>query len=101
MHLVEILLPLRDRDGKPFPGDVYDSLAQRLVDTFGGVTSFVRAPAEGRWHDGHATERDDIVVMEVMIKTLDRTWWLALKAELESQFRQDEVVVRSHAIDLL
>ena len=48
-HLVEILLPLTDASGKDFPAAYYDDLAKELVANFGGVTSFLRAPAEGRW----------------------------------------------------
>ena len=71
-HLVEILLPLKAASGEDFPAAYYDDLAKELVATFGGVTSFLRAPAEGRWHDAGSTEHDDIVVIEVMAPTFDR-----------------------------
>ena len=54
-HLVEILLPLKDASGEDFPAAYYDDLAKELVANFGGVTSFLRAPAEGRWHDSGST----------------------------------------------
>jgi len=101
MHLIEILLPLRDENGEPFPAAYYDDLAQHLTDTFGGVTSFLRSPAEGRWHGGGAMQREDIAVMEVMAKSLDRTWWRALRDELQAKFRQEELIVRCHDIELL
>jgi hypothetical protein len=101
MHLVEILLPLRDQNGEPFPAAYYDDLAQHLTDTFGGVTSFLRSPAEGRWHGGAGMQREDIAVMEVMAKPFDRAWWRALKAELKARFRQEELVVRCHSVELL
>ena len=73
-HLVEILLPLTDTSGKDFPAAYYDDLAKELVANFGGVTSFLRAPAERRWHDGGSTEHDEIIVIEVMATTFDRGW---------------------------
>ena len=101
MHLIEILLPLRDRRNEPFPSHYYDSLAEKLTHSFGGVTSFVRAPAEGRWHNGEGTEDDDIVVIEIMTASLDRAWWHELRLDLEKQFDQDELVIRSHQVELL
>ncbi len=99
MHLIEILLPLRDENGEPFPAAYYDDLA--ITDTFGGVTSFLRSPAEVRWHGGGAMQREDIAVMEVMANSLDRTWWRALRDELQAKFRQEELIVRCHDIELL
>ena len=100
-HLVEILLPLKAASGEDFPAAYYDDLAKELVANFGGVTSFLRAPAEGRWHDDGATERDDIVVIEVMAPTFDRAWWMAKKATLEHRFNQDFIVIRAHAVEVL
>ena len=66
MLLVEILLPLADDSGTPFPAEAYDRLAQRLTEHFGGVTSFARSPGDGRWKNRGGTQHDDIVVMEIM-----------------------------------
>ena len=101
MHLIEILLPLRDRRNEPFPAQFYESLAEKLTRSFGGVTSFLRSPAEGRWHDGNSTEHDEIVVVEVMTDTIDRDWWRELRENLETQFDQDELLIRTHPVDRL
>jgi hypothetical protein len=101
MHLVEILLPLTDQTGRPFPAEYFDALAGRLAEKFGGVTSFLRAPAEGRWHNGALTENDDIAVLEVMVREFERPWWTSLRAELEHLFQQEAVVIRATAIDLI
>jgi len=100
-QLIEILLPLKGASGEDFPAAYYDDLAKELVASFGGVTSFLRAPAEGRWHDEGSTEHDDIVVIEVMAPTFDRAWWTAMKATLEHRFNQDVVVIRSHTVEVL
>jgi hypothetical protein len=101
MHLVEILLPLRDKSGAPFPGAQFERLARELTSAFGGVTSFTRSPAEGRWKDGGKTESDEIVVVEVMVEHVDRAWWGDLRRRLEDAFRQDEIVIRAHRVDRL
>jgi hypothetical protein len=101
MYLVQILLPLEDGQGSRFPSHQYDSLAQQLTDQFGGVTSFMRSPAEGRWKQGAQTAHDEIVVLEVMIGELDRAWWAKLRQELTAQFRQEEIVIRCQPIERL
>src|SRR5688500_20403681 len=99
MVLVEILLPVRDDAGQPFPRQLYDALGRELIERFGGLTAHSRAPAAGLWkEDSGATQRDDIVVYEVMVETLDPAWWAALRGDLEAKIRQDEVVIRSHEI---
>lgn len=99
MHLVEILLPLKDRRGKPFSSALYDEVAQQLSERFGGVTGFFRSPAEGRWQSGGSTEHDEIIVLEVMADELDRKWWSALRSDLMKRFKQDDVVIRSHQVE--
>lgn len=101
MHLVEILLPLRNKNGEDFPAEYYEDLAQHLTQKFGGVTSFLRAPAEGRWHGGGATQTEDIAVMEVMTRSFDREWWTALKHELTGKFVQEELIIRCQMVDVL
>ena len=101
MHLIEILLPLKNADGNAFPGDFYDRLAQQLSERFGGVTGFFRSPAEGRWQSGGATEHDDIVVLEVMADNLDRPWWSRLRKDLMRKFAQDDILIRGHRVERL
>ncbi len=42
-HLIQILLPANGSDE-----GVFEHLAQELTAKFGGVTSFIHAPAQGR-----------------------------------------------------
>ena len=96
MHLVQPLLPIYDRDGRPFPARHYAATRETLVERFGGLTAYTRAPAEAVWREGGApAARDHIVVYEVMVHELDRVWWGALRQELEYRFAQDELVVRA------
>jgi len=101
MKLIQILLPLADDAGHPFPHDLYDRLAQELTNKFGGVTSYARSPGEGRWKNSGSTEHDDVVVIEVMAEETERDWWSALGRRLAREFRQDEVVIRSQTMELL
>ena len=99
MHLVQVLLPLYDAAGRHFDRALYDEVARELTETFGGVTAFTRAPATGLWEPepGRMT-RDDVVVYEVMLDTLDAAWWARYRRALERRFAQDEIVVRAMAI---
>ncbi len=99
MHLVQLLLPIRDDAGRAYPREHYDALARELTDRFGGVTAYSRAPATGLWEsDSGETVRDQVVVYEVMVETLDPAWWAGLRVRLETQFAQEELVVRAHRI---
>ena len=95
MHLVEILLPLYDNEGRPFGAGELDRVSEELAARFGGVTAFRRAPAEGVWREGGWESRDHVVVFEVMADGLERAWWRAYRGELERRVRQEKIVVRA------
>lgn len=95
MHLIQILLPLYDNEGRAFERARFDGVRNELAERFGGVTAFRRAPAEGVWKDGGGTSRDEIVIFEVMVERLEREWWAAYRADLERRFAQDEIVLRA------
>jgi hypothetical protein len=101
MHLVQILLPLADNDGRRFGNAAYARVRSELAERFGGITSFTRAPAEGMWREGGHTNRDDIVVFEVMTRDLDRPWWERYRAELEDRFQQEAIVIRAIRVEML
>ena len=101
MHLIQILLPVRDNDGKPFGPHPFEEIAWNLSKKFGGITAYNRAPAEGRWETSGKTQHDDVLVVEVMVETLDAAWWAAFRRELEVTFRQHRVIVRAQAITLM
>lgn len=102
MYLVQILLPLYSNDGRQFPQAEYIRVRDELTDAFGGLTTYLRSPAEGLWKEsGSATVYDDIVIYEVMTKALDRTWWHEYRAALAKRFVQDVLIVRVSEIQLL
>jgi len=102
MHLVQLLLPLYDNVGRPLPAERFAGVRQTLVERFGGLTTYTRAPAKGLWADDQDhVVRDDLVVYEVMVPTLERDWWAAYRAALERQWGQQELVVRAQPIERL
>jgi hypothetical protein len=102
MHLVQLLLPLKDPDGKPFPRSQYRKIREMLTERFGGLTAYTRAPAEGLGDVGDdEVALDDIVIYEVMVADLDREWWRQYRVELEEAFDQEELVVRAQEIERL
>lgn len=101
MHLIQILLPVRDNDGKPFGPHPFEEVTWQLSKKFGGITAYNRAPAEGRWESSGKTHHDDVLVIEVMAPVLDKPWWQNFRKELEATFRQTQVVVRTQVIELL
>ena len=103
MFLIQILLPLRDNQGKPIARRHFTGFSTRLTGKFGGVTVYSRAPATGLWKKNSPgkVERDDIVIFEVMSAKLARQWWSRERRHLESLFRQHEVIVRAFRISAL
>jgi hypothetical protein len=101
MHLLQILLPVRDNEGKPFGPHPFEEVAWTLSKKFGGITSYSRAPAEGRWETSGRMQHDDVMVIEVMTAELDKTWWREFRKDLEAKFRQTQIIVRAQPIELL
>ena len=98
-YLVEILLPLYGPRGERFARDRFDEVAAELTERFGGLTAHVRAPAKGLWEEPSGrTQRDDIVIYEVMVDSIDAAWWDDYRRRLEQRFSQDEIVIRAGEI---
>lgn len=98
MHLIQILLPVYDNHGKRFPAAYHQQVKNELSGRFLGLTAYIHAPAEGIWTRGKATQREDILVYEVMTTALNRKWWRQYRASLEKLFCQESIVIRAHNI---
>lgn len=101
MKLVQMFLPLYDNNGRRFPAKAYSTERDLLVERFGGVTAYMRSPARGLWKDEGKKKRDDMVILEVMVRRTDRQWWNNYRHKLERRFKQKELVVRSQDMKLL
>lgn len=94
MHLIRLLLPLHDNSGRAFPSNYLSQVRAELIERFGGVTAFVRAPAVGLWKENaEDINRDEVVMFEVLSDDLDKEWWASYRKQLEKKFRQDEVLI--------
>lgn len=103
MHLIHLLLPLCDNDGEPLPRSLFTDVRNELIQRFGGLTAHTRSPVSGLWQedgDSHAV-RDELIIYEVMTNELDTAWWQAYRRSLERRFRQEEVLIRAHRVELL
>jgi hypothetical protein len=102
MYLIQILLPLHDNQGNPFTRDVFGNIRDELIQRFGGLMAYTRAPAEGLWNPpAQPVNKEEIVVYEVMAANLDQAWWSDYRRKLEMQLRQEQVVIRASDILLL
>ena len=101
MHLVQVLLPLHDNDGRDSPAAHFTEVRTELTERFGGVTAFIRAPAVGLWKESTEVNRDEVVMFEVLAEELDESWWSTYREQLENKFCQDEVLVWASSITKL
>lgn len=102
MYLVQMLLPLRDNEGEPFSDDLFRQVRAELLRNFGGVTAYTQSPAKGVWRDeDQQTTQDEVILVEVMARSIDGSWWGKYREELQDRFRQEEVVIRAHEVRLL
>ncbi|WP_207510498.1 hypothetical protein [Longitalea luteola] len=100
--LVQIFLPLTDNSGQRFTGDSYISISRQLNERFGGVTVYQRAPVTGLWKEEEQhTVKDELIIYEVMADGIDPAFWKPFKQQLEQQFRQDSILIRSYAIEVM
>jgi hypothetical protein len=100
-HLVQILLPLKDNQGRKYPSSFFSEIQEALTERFGGVTAYGRVPAQGIWARGARRLRDDIVVIEVMTPVLDAAWWQGFRRRLERTMRQEQVVIRAQSMKVV
>ena len=94
MHLIHILLPLRDNNKQKFPAQYFEKVRDDLTERFGGITAFTRSPAVGLWKEADEDiRRDDVVIFEVITEKLEVDWWTEYRKRLQDQFRQDELLI--------
>ena len=99
-HLVQILLPLHRCDGSDVPPDVFAGVRDELTERFGGVTAYSRNPATGLWKRTEAeVERDQVIMVEVVVDAFDREWWTHYRDVLARRFDQEEIHARAIAIE--
>ena len=102
MYLIQLLLPLHDNSGRGFSRSHFTRVRKDLTDRFGGVTAFVRSPAIGLWKENsEETNRDEVVMFEVLTEGLDKDWWVNYRKQLQDMFCQDEVLIWASHVTIL
>lgn len=99
-YLIQILLPVRRRDDAEVPAEMFAAVRQELTQRFGGVTAYMRSPATGLWKRTEAeVERDQVIMVEVVVESFDREWWAQYRDRLAQRFDQDEIHARALAME--
>ena len=93
MYVIQLLLPA---PGAGQHAAAFARTREELVDRFRGVTAYERAPAHGVWvaPDGE-TERDPMVMVEVVSDRFDRAWWRDYGKALAARFGEEEIHIRA------
>ncbi len=99
--MIQLLLPLYDEMGRPFPKRFFTAIDKTLIKEFGDVTAYVRSPAVGSWKEEGVVVKDNMIVYEVMVSKIDRSFWDKYKKQLQDQFKQKELVILQTEIGLL
>jgi hypothetical protein len=102
MFLIQLLLPTRSKGGEVFGPDVLGVTRAELIEQFGGLTAYLRAPAAGAWTspDGKV-EEDSVVMIEVLAHTFEKSWWRAYSETLKRRFAQESIHVRAAEVETL
>jgi len=93
MHLVQLFIPVASQAVDV--QDIIVAIQREMTERFGGATAYLNSPAKGLWSNGRSAEEDDVVVIEVMVDNLDRTWWHQQRRKLEQRLGQEELLVRA------
>ncbi|MBK3749074.1 hypothetical protein [Stutzerimonas balearica] len=103
MYLIQILLPLYRNDGQALPRALFRQVRDELIERFGGLTAYTRAPASGYWQEDPLAppNHDDSVIYEVMAARLERDWWQRYRGELERRFEQESLLLRAQRVERL
>jgi hypothetical protein len=92
----DIYLPLRDNDGQPLPGTLFDSVELRLMVRFGGLTMQQRSfPLRGLWREASRVYVDEVIIMTVLdFHRQGSSRFIAqLKRALLKEFDQLEILI--------
>jgi len=90
---LEILLPVANNNGKPFPKEMFSALEQELIKNFSGLTVYSSAPITGFWKPDQKVLQQQLMVYELFLREFDPTYWEKMKRKLEKKFNQTEVMI--------
>jgi len=97
-----MLLPTKSAERVAFSDDLVRLTRKELVDQFGGVTAYTRAPAAGVWTSPEGNvEEDNVVMIEVLSEEFETSWWRAYAETLKKRFGQKSIHIRTNAVRVL
>lgn len=102
MKEYDIFIPLNYNDGSPIEGQKLQSLQNKLLNQFSGLTYFPQ-PNQGFWKMGDVTYRDEIVIYRVLSsKTRAARHFLSqLKEELKKSLKQEAILIVERDVETL
>lgn len=97
----EIILPIRYNDGTPIEQAKYWDTAEEIIARFGAMT-WQPEILHGIWvHEGSRYEEDNVkFIMDVDDTSENRAFFASLKPRLKERFRQIDIWIVSHVIDI-
>jgi hypothetical protein len=102
VFVVELFLPLETSAGKPVSPATFERIKSELTDRFGGVTAFLRSPADGAWKPAEGSVvHDQVVIFEVMVSDVDTAWWHRYRKTLEIELEQERILARLYQVTVL
>lgn len=98
----DVYLPLAYNDGAAVEPEKIAGVKHRLQDRFGGLTFFPQR-TEGLWKIGNVSFRDEVVICRILTEEVRRSrrFFLRLKAELQAEFRQEEILIVERKVEVL
>jgi hypothetical protein len=98
----EILLPLRFNDGRDVPDELLWKTVEELERRFQGV-SLESQVIHGLWRGEGISYHDNNtrLIVDVDDSPENRAFFVALKARLKRRFKQVEIYIVSHQIEVL
>ena len=98
----EILLPLRFNDGELVADDLIGLTMQELRLQFGAVTWETQVVRGLRQHEGEVFEDDSMpLVVDVDDLPVNREFFRQFKERLKVRFRQIDIWMTTHTIDVV
>jgi hypothetical protein len=98
----EMLLPLRFNDGTPIPPALVAATVRELKDRFGAASAETQT-IRGLWERADGTDADDLkrVFIDVPDTADNREFFRAFKRRLAERFRQDDVWMTTHPVEVV
>ncbi|MBA2709935.1 MAG: hypothetical protein H0U57_05020 [Tatlockia sp.] len=102
MQLIEIFLPVFDNENKEFSKELFKQTYDELINEFGGLTAYTRAPMQGFWQkEDNKIRVDELIIYEIMDDHFSTDWWCNYRVSLEKRFTQERLIIRTYPIKLL